>query len=856
MSYHHTNGYASENLHAFDVRSIARALGGDVVGDQVVAPGPGHSRKDRSLSVRLSATAPDGFLIHSHAGDDWQSCRDYVKERLGIDRDSWRDRAQEIKAEPVEKARTDDGEARRARESAARYVASLAPLLGTPGEDYLRLTRGISIASIKETLATIDAIGWHSSVYFNEPDHPLHKQKLGAVIGIMTDPATGKPTGAISRTYIHEGRKVAKAKTLSSRKGVVRLSPDDEVRGAGFLFVCEGIETALAAMAAGVRPVWACGDAETLGSLPLLPDIDLVVVADNDMSNTGEKAAREVAQRWREAGRNVHIVAPPKAGDFNNISMVTPYFYGEATSGDDWITALADRRGLVVLDPDAPNLELPKTRAEWPTREALADQGGDFISRMFGNNVIDLSEAKTRREVSARIEGLKRIEDDVWGRPDGRDGFARIAEIEARTAEYFGRALGDEGDEAEAPTKLEPAPDEAGDEPKAEASKLDDEPELELFDAGDEDGNLSPREWLLGTAFCRAYLSGLVSAGAAGKTTLRILQALSLATGRPLSGEYVHKRSRVLIVCLEDDMKELRKRVLAARRYYQIDPQEVKGWLILTTPRGLKIAELNGKGGVEDGKLLGAIGRAVDKLKLDVVCIDPAIKAHSLDENSNPQMDAFATRLTHLAQERNIAIDLLYHEKKAGGEAGDVNRSRGAGSVKDAARLMYTLTGMDKEAAGAVGVREEERRFFFRIDSAKVNIAPPDDSTKWFKLIGVHLNNPTDEYPNGDTVQTCTAWEAPAPSEGITREQMREMLVELGRGINAKSKYSVKPQAGPERAAWKLVQKFCPDKSERQCRSIIKTWERDGRFEIGEYDGESRHKETGILSVKTDVFEF
>ena len=68
-----------------------------------------------------------------------------------------------------------------------------------------------------------------------------------------------------------------------------------------------------------------------------------------------------MAQRWREAGRNVHIVAPPKAGDFNDISMVTPYFYGEAMSGDDWITAFADRRGLVVLDPDAPKLELPKT---------------------------------------------------------------------------------------------------------------------------------------------------------------------------------------------------------------------------------------------------------------------------------------------------------------------------------------------------------------------------------------------------------------------------------------------------------------------------------------------------------------
>jgi hypothetical protein len=78
---------------------------------------------------------------------------------------------------------------------------------------------------------------------------------------------------------------------------------------------------------------------------------------------------------------------------------------------------------------------------------------------------------------------------------------------------------------------------------------------------------------------------------------------------------------------------------------------------------------------------LCAIGRAVDELKLDLVCIDPAIKAHSLDENSNPQMDAFATRLTHLAQEKNIAIDLLYHEKK--GEAlKRATQTAGAGQAR------------------------------------------------------------------------------------------------------------------------------------------------------------------------------
>jgi hypothetical protein len=67
-----------------DLRSLALALGGDVCGKSVSAPGPGHSPRDRSLSVALDSNAPDGFLIYSHAGDDWKVCRDYVRQRLGL----------------------------------------------------------------------------------------------------------------------------------------------------------------------------------------------------------------------------------------------------------------------------------------------------------------------------------------------------------------------------------------------------------------------------------------------------------------------------------------------------------------------------------------------------------------------------------------------------------------------------------------------------------------------------------------------------------------------------------------------------------------------------------------------------
>jgi hypothetical protein len=59
-------------------------MGGEVSGDQVRAPGPGHGPKDRSLSIKVTASAPSGFLVHSFAGDDPIHCKDYVREKLGL----------------------------------------------------------------------------------------------------------------------------------------------------------------------------------------------------------------------------------------------------------------------------------------------------------------------------------------------------------------------------------------------------------------------------------------------------------------------------------------------------------------------------------------------------------------------------------------------------------------------------------------------------------------------------------------------------------------------------------------------------------------------------------------------------
>ena len=57
---------------------------------------------------------------------------------------------------------------------------------------------------------------------------------------------------------------------------------------------------------------------------------------------------------------------------------------------------------------------------------------------------------------------------------------------------------------------------------------------LGIWDAGDDDYAIPPRGWLLGTVFCRRFLSSLVADGGTGKTALRIAQLVSLAIGRSL----------------------------------------------------------------------------------------------------------------------------------------------------------------------------------------------------------------------------------------------------------------------------------------------------------------------------------
>jgi putative DNA primase/helicase len=82
-----------------------------------------------------------------------------------------------------------------------------------------------------------------------------------------------------------------------------------------WLAIAEGVENAIAVVTASAMPGWAALSAGGIRALVLPREATHVVIcADHDASGTGQRAARDAAQRWLAEGRRVRIVLPPEPG--------------------------------------------------------------------------------------------------------------------------------------------------------------------------------------------------------------------------------------------------------------------------------------------------------------------------------------------------------------------------------------------------------------------------------------------------------------------------------------------------------------------------------------------------------------
>jgi hypothetical protein len=358
-----------------------------------------------------------------------------------------------------------------------------------------------------------------------------------------------------------------------------------------------------------------------------------------------------------------------------------------------------------------------------------------------------------------------------------------------------------------------------------------------VIDVGEDFEPIPPRGWLLGATFCREFVSSVLAAGATGKTALRIAQLLSLASHRSLTGEHVFQRGRVMLFGLEDGIHELRRRVRAAMIHYGIQHEDIAGWFYIAAlpPEGGRLVS-NGAAPLKDW-----IEREIAEKQLDLVCFDPLIKTHDLEENDNNAIERVIGTLVSMSINHRIAVDAPHHVAKGTSDPGNADKGRGASSFKDGGRLVYTLNTMSEEEAKQFGIADDARRRYIRLDAGKVNLAA-SNKTRWFELIGVSIGNGTELYPAGDEMQVAVTWKPPDAWAGLSSIALNAALTDIDAGMETGERFSGAASAG-KRAAWPIVQRHNPDKTETQCREIVRTWMRNDVLVEKPYDDPVQRKE-------------
>ena len=367
-------------------------------------------------------------------------------------------------------------------------------------------------------------------------------------------------------------------------------------------------------------------------------------------------------------------------------------------------------------------------------------------------------------------------------------------------------------------------------------------PALE-WDAGLDNGFIEPRQWLLGNTFARRYVSTIVADGGTGKTALRLAQAVALATGRPITGEHVFKRCRVLYVSLEDDADEMRRRIKACCLHHKIDRAELQDHLFaVALANGPKLAASVRGGTIASGELGNLLTDIIQRRNIDLVVLDPFIKLHGCDENDNNAIDFVAGMLAELAIRFNVAIDAPHHVSKGMTDPGNANRGRGASAFKDAARLVYTLSKMMQAEATVLGIEEGDRWRYVRVDSAKVNIAPAAATATWFRLVGVPLGNASVIYPSGDEVQTVEPWTPVDLMALVNDEELRNIIFAEISNAPPHALYSAHPNSG-RRHVFQILKRHLSDITKKQTEKIANTWIEEGHLRYVQFqDDKSRER--------------
>ena len=261
------------------------------------------------------------FVVYSHAGDDWQLCRDHVRARLGLpawepgdeqDRRVDRVRAFDRTAldrESAKRPRSEDDLAR--IERATEIWNEAVDPRGTVVEKYLQARR----LDLDDDLA--------GGVLRFHPHCPWRDENVGKTkfIPCLIAAFSSIDDGVITAVHrIRLDQPECWPKTERRMLGIVHRAAVMLDPPGLKLAIGEGIETCMAARQLGVRPTWALGSVGCISGFPVIDGIEQLTVL-GEAGQASADAVKFCARRWRRAERHVNVAMPDVGSDLNDELM-------------------------------------------------------------------------------------------------------------------------------------------------------------------------------------------------------------------------------------------------------------------------------------------------------------------------------------------------------------------------------------------------------------------------------------------------------------------------------------------------------------------------------------------------------
>jgi RecA-family ATPase len=375
-----------------------------------------------------------------------------------------------------------------------------------------------------------------------------------------------------------------------------------------------------------------------------------------------------------------------------------------------------------------------------------------------------------------------------------------------------------------------------------------------------EPAELPQREFLFGKHYQRRTVGGTVAPGGTGKSSLVMVESVSMALGLDLldNKQPLERPLRVWYHNGEDPMDELKRRLAAICQHYEISLKDLLtgGNFFMTSGNEvpLRVAASYSQVQVQtDHRLVKCIAEQIGDNKIDAAGFDPLVTLHAVPESDPGKMDGVVRIFAKIADIQNCAIDLSHHTRKPPSGAGpadlDLDDMRGAKAISDAMRAVRILNYMSKQDAENAGLLEMERTIHFRIDRGKANYSPPAKTAIWRKFINVDL-------PNGDAVGVIVPWlfpgqdGTPSPGKLEAERKAEHVFLEILRRLTLAGRFV------GERGAHNAPHVFAKEREAKVAKvgkaafdaAMRRLFDR-GKIRIEEYLKANRHPGTRIVEV-------